>query len=134
MQIGYCGLDKESMGAGPDSASLDITDYCEGYVSWDLLMMLIQVRCPDGGLSECSTKAYGMAAADHVGVLWREQVHHWSPRCLLAALQIELRNCVTDKQQILMVSLQFPLMTHGLWHLLCTVPLPAQAWNRSDRS
>ena len=60
MQIGYCGLDKESLGAGPDSASLDITDYCEGYVSWDLLMMLIQVRCPDGGLCECSTTAHEM--------------------------------------------------------------------------
>ena len=43
MQIGYCGLDKESLGAGPDAASLDITDYCEGYVRWDLLMIFIQV-------------------------------------------------------------------------------------------
>ena len=43
MQIGYCGLDKETLGAGPDTASLDITDYCEGYVSWDLLMIFIQV-------------------------------------------------------------------------------------------
>ena len=46
VQIGYCGLDNESLGAGPDAASLDITDYCEGYVSWDLLMVFIQVmRC-----------------------------------------------------------------------------------------
>ncbi len=47
VQIGYCGLDKESLGAGPDAASLDITDYCAGYVSWDLLMVFIQVttRC-----------------------------------------------------------------------------------------
>jgi hypothetical protein len=45
MQIGYCGLDKESLGAGPDAASLDITDYCEGYVRWDLLMIFIQVSC-----------------------------------------------------------------------------------------
>lgn len=43
MQIGYCGLDMESLGAGPDAASLDITEYCEGYVSWDLLMVFIQV-------------------------------------------------------------------------------------------
>ena len=43
MQIGYCGLDNESLGAGPDAASLDITDYCAGYVSWDLLMVFIQV-------------------------------------------------------------------------------------------
>ena len=42
-QIGYCGLDRESLGAGPDAASLDITEYCEGYVSWDLLMVFIQV-------------------------------------------------------------------------------------------
>ncbi len=47
VQIGYCGLDNESLGAGPDAASLDITDYCAGYVSWDLLMVFIQVttRC-----------------------------------------------------------------------------------------
>jgi hypothetical protein len=43
VQIGYCGLDKESLGAGPDVASLDIEDYCMGYVSWDLLMMFLQV-------------------------------------------------------------------------------------------
>ena len=43
VQIGYCGLDMESLGAGPDAASLDITEYCEGYVSWDLLMVFIQV-------------------------------------------------------------------------------------------
>lgn len=42
-QIGYCGLDKESLGAGPDRASLDIEDYCMGYVTWDLLMMFLQV-------------------------------------------------------------------------------------------
>ena len=50
MQIGYCGLDNQSLGAGPDAASLDITDYCAGYVSWDLLMVFIQVM----GCSPCA--------------------------------------------------------------------------------
>lgn len=43
-QIGYCGLDKQSLGAGPDAGSLDVEDYCRGYVSWDFLMIFIQVR------------------------------------------------------------------------------------------
>ena len=45
VQIGYCGLDKQSLGAGPDAGSLDVEDYCKGYVSWDFLMIFLQV-CP----------------------------------------------------------------------------------------
>ncbi len=42
-QIGYCGLDKQSLGAGPDAGSLDVEDYCNGYLSWDFLMIFLQV-------------------------------------------------------------------------------------------
>ncbi|KAK9908170.1 hypothetical protein WJX75_003729 [Coccomyxa subellipsoidea] len=41
-EIGYCGLDKQSLGAGPDAGSLDVEDYCRGYVSWDFLMIFLQ--------------------------------------------------------------------------------------------
>ncbi|BDA44911.1 probable broad substrate specificity ATP-binding cassette transporter at N-terminal half [Coccomyxa sp. Obi] len=41
-EIGYCGLDKQSLGAGPDAGSLDVEDYCKGYLSWDFLMIFLQ--------------------------------------------------------------------------------------------
>ncbi len=43
-QIGYCGLDKQQLGVGPEGGSLDISSYCAGYVTWDFYMMLLQVR------------------------------------------------------------------------------------------
>ena len=46
MQIGYCGLDKQSLGVGPEGGSLDISSYCAGYVSQDFAMMLLQARPP----------------------------------------------------------------------------------------
>ena len=42
-QIGYCGLDKQQLGVGPEGGSLDISSYCAGYVTWDFYMMLLQV-------------------------------------------------------------------------------------------
>lgn len=44
VQIGYCGLDKQSLGVGPEGGSLDISSYCAGYVSRDFAMMLLQAR------------------------------------------------------------------------------------------
>lgn len=52
-QIGYCGLDKQSLGAGPDAGSLDVEDYCKGYLSWDFLMIFLQVPLTPNSLSVC---------------------------------------------------------------------------------
>jgi hypothetical protein len=61
VQIGYCGLDKQSLGAGPDAGSLDVEDYCRGYVSWDFLMIFLQVSplaCPLACLLPASLRPY----------------------------------------------------------------------------